>query len=484
MKKLERALTLFPVSAIVIGSVVGSGIFVVSADMARGLGSAPLLLLVWLITGLMTLLGAFTQCELVAQMPVTGGLYTYLREIFGERIGFLYGWANFMIAGSGAIAALAFIFANYLGEFVTLPRLSPELEKLPVTIPFIGSFFPLADLGTKTAGALLIAVLTALNMRGVKLGALVQSVSTSSKILVILFVVLAAFSASGSVSHFSGVAPGHVALGGWALIGAIGMAMSGAFWSYDGWGNVAYIAGEVRDPSKTIPRAIVLGTFGFISLYLLINLAYLYVLPIEAVGASPHDRVAATMMETVMGHRGAMLVAALIILSSADTSNSTILTNARVYYAMAHRQVFSPRCGEVHSRFHTPHLALLYQGLWSIVLLMSGSFDLITSMYVFVNWLLYILMAVGVFVLRYRHPARARPYKTPGYPFVPGLFILLSAIFLIVTLVTDIQAFRAGQQPAIKSVMGLLLVFSGLPFYLYWKRASARLQLNTGVSGT
>ncbi len=475
MKSLDRSLTLFPVSAIVVGSVVGSGIFVTSAGMARGLGSAPLLLLVWLITGLMTLLGAFTQCELVAQMPTTGGLYTYLREIFGERIGFLYGWANFIIAGSGAIAALAFIFAWYVGEFVSLPHLSPALEKWPVYVPYVGSFFPLADLGTKVVGALLIGALTVMNMRGIRLGALVQSVSTTAKVLGIGLVLIAAFTARGSVSHFSGVAPGHVTLSGWALIGAVGMAMSGAFWSYDGWGNVSYIAGEVREPAKTIPRAIILGSFGFITLYLLVNLAYLYVLPIEAIGAAPHDRVAASMMAAVMGPRGAMLVAALVILSVANTSNSTILTNARVYYAMAHRQVFSPSCGAIHSRFHTPHMALLFQGLWSIMLLLSGSFDLITSMYVFVNWLLYILMAVGVFVLRARFPTRERPYRTPGYPFVPALFILLSAVFLIVTLVTDVQSFRAGQQPAIKSVMGLLLVLMGLPFYVFWNRRSGQV---------
>ena len=479
-KSLSRSLSLFPATAIVIGSVVGSGIFVSSSGMARALGSAHLLLLVWVIAGVLTLLGALTQCELIGLMPRTGGLYEYLKEIYGEPIGFLYGWANFMIAGSGAIAAIAFICASFVSEWVVLPHLSEHFEKWPVTIPWVGTLFPLADLGTKILGSAVIAFLTVLNIRGIKLGAWVQSISTSSKVIAILLVVAVAFAAGGSVgsySNFHSVTSQGAALSGWALIGAVGLAMSGAFWSYDGWGNIAYIAGEVREPEKTIPRAILLGTFLFISLYLLINLAYLYILPIEVMGQSPQDRVASSMMSAVLGPRGAMLVAALIILSTFDTTNSTVLTNARVYYAMARDRVFWRPAEKIHPRFQTPYLALACQGVWSVILLISGSFDLITSMYVFVNWLLYVLMAVGIFVMRRRHPKgdRARPFVVPGYPYLPGAFVLFSSIYVLVTLVADIQLYLAGGQPMIKSLMGLLLVATGLPFYLYWKK-SRRLE--------
>jgi APA family basic amino acid/polyamine antiporter len=245
--------------------------------------------------------------------------------------------------------------------------------------------------------------------------------------------------------------------------------MSGAFWSYDGWGNVAYIAGEVREPAKTIPRAILLGTACFILLYLLINAAYLYILPVEAIGKIAGDRVASGMASAVVGPRGAMLVAGLIMLSTFDTTNSSILTNARVYFAMARDRVFWRRAGEAHPVYRTPHGALWVQGVWAIVLLVSGSFDSITSMYVFVNWSLYALMAIGLFVLRRRDPQAKRPYETPGYPWVPGIFTLFSLCYVAVTLVTDVQAYRAGEQPLIKSLAGVALVLAGLPFYLYWR---------------
>lgn len=474
-RHLSRSLTLFPTTALVIGSVVGSGIFVSTAGMARALESAPLLLGVWFFTGVLTLFGAFTQCELVGQMPRTGGLYEYLKQIYGEPVGFLYGWANFMIAGSGAIAAIAFIFATYIGEIVPLPHLSAELEKWALAFPLIGTVFPLADLGAKLLGVALIAFLTWLNMRGVKLGALVQSISTSSKVLAILLVVGTAFLAGGHVGALANLTASTArgaALSGWTLVGAVGMAMGGAFWSYDGWGNVAYVAGEVHEPSKTVPRAIVLGSFCFIALYLLLNVSYLYILPVQALGKVAGDRVASGMVSAVLGSRGAGFVAALIILSTFDTTNSSILTNARVYYAMAHDGIFWRKAGAIHKSHHTPYMALVCQGVWSAVLLMTGSYDSITSMYVFVNWALYVLMALGLFILRARNPGAKRPFEVPGYPWVPGIFTVFAVIYLSVTLVTDVQAFNAGEQPLIKSVAGSVLVLSGFPLYWWWRRAA------------
>lgn len=440
--------------------------------MARSLGSASLLLGTWVFAGLLTLFGAFTQCELASQMPRTGGLYEYMRVIYGDLVGFLYGWANFMIAGSGAIAALAYIFATYLGEFVNLPHLSPSLEKWALPLPLIGTLYPLADLGTKVSGGLLIALLTLLNIMGVKTGATLQCVSTSAKVLAIFAVVAIAFllgGTSSSLSHLNGITKQGSMLHGWALLGAMSAALSGAFWSYDGWGNVSYIAGEVREPSRTIPRAILLGSAFCIGLYLLMNVAYLYILPIEVLGGVASDRVASTLASHLLGGRGAMLIAALIMLSTFDTANSSILTNARVYFAMAGDQVFWKPAGRIHPRYQTPHVALACQGAWAIILLLSGSFDSITSMYVFVNWALYVLMAAGLFILRWRNPDAKRVFSTPGYPWIPGAFILFSLLFVAVTLFNDIHAYHVGSQPLIKSLAGVLLVLTGMPLYFLWR---------------
>ena len=471
-QRLKRALTLFPTTAIVIGAVVGSGIFATPAGMARDVGNASILLIIWVAAGALTLFGALTQCELIGQMPRTGGLYQYFREIYGERIGFLYGWANFMIAGSGAIAAIAIIFAYYFGEFVALPHLAANWEAMPLSIPLLGDIFPFKDIGAKCVGASIIIILTWVNIRGVKVGATLQTISTSAKVLAILAILAVAFIAGshiGSTAHWTEVTAHGASLGGWKLLGAIALAVTGAFWSYDGWGNVSYIAGEVKDPSKTIPRAIILATFTFISIYVLMNLAYFFILPVEAVAGAADDRVASLMMSTVIGGFGGALVAALIMLSTFDTTNSSILTNARVYYAMAKDKRFVPGAAAVHPRFQTPHIALIYQGAWSLILIFTGSFDILLSMYIFINWLLYVFMALGVFIMRKRHPDAERPFKVPGYPYVPLIFILFATAYVVLTLVSDYQAFAAGERPFLQSVMGIVLVLSGLPFYYFWK---------------
>ncbi|MDP4219379.1 MAG: amino acid permease [Bacteroidota bacterium] len=469
---LKRALTLYPATAIVIGSVVGSGIFTTPVDMANVLGNAPLLIAVWAVTGLITMFGALTQCELIGQMPRTGGLYEYFREIYGEKIGFLYGWANFMIAGSGAIAAIAVFFTKYFAEYVSLPHFSSVLEKQEWHIPLLGDIFPYDNIGAKGIAAIIIIILTAINIRGVKTGAFLQSISTTSKVIALLVVTGVAFVAGshiGSIANWSGATEAGMSLSGWALIGAIGTAITGAFWSYDGWGNVAYIGGEIKEPAKTLPRAIILGTLIFTSLYVLINLAYLYILPIGKMGSVPDQRIASEMVTAVIGGAGGALVAGLIMLSAFDTTNSSILTNARVYFAMARDRVFAPSAAIVHPKFQTPHIALILQGAWSLVLVFSGSFNLILDMYVFVNWLLYVLMALGVFILRKRDPQRERPFKVPGYPVVPAIFVLFATSYLVVTLIKDINGYNSGSQPIISSLTGVALVLTGLPFYYFWK---------------
>jgi basic amino acid/polyamine antiporter, APA family len=469
---LNRALGLYATTAVVIGSVVGSGIFSSPSGMARTLESAPLLLFVWLLGGIFTAFGAMTQCELVGQMPKTGGMFVYLKEIYGERIGFLYGWANLMIAGSGAIAGISSIFAAYAGEFISLPKLSPSWESIGVNIPILGTLYPFADIGVKLLGASVIVILTLLNIRGVKVSGRFQSITTSSKLLAIVAIAVIALIAGGSAgssSNWFETSATTSAMGGWEVIGIVAIALSGAFWAYDGWGTVAYLAGEVKEPSKTIPRAILLGSFIFITLYLLVNLAYLYILPVGTMATVEGDRVASAMTSEVIGGVGAALIAGLIMLSTFDATNSTILTNARCYFAMAHANLFWRKTGKVHEKYKTPHVSLMMQGGWAIVLLFSGSFWTIIDMYVFVNWMVYILMGLGVFIMRRRYPDRERAFKVPGYPVIPALFVLFAITFVTLSLTTDIQNFSDGKQPFLNSVMGILLVLSGLPLYYLWK---------------
>jgi APA family basic amino acid/polyamine antiporter len=301
---------------------------------------------------------------------------------------------------------------------------------------------------------------------------MLQSFSTTAKLIAIFAIVTVAFIAGSSIgasSNWTQSSAIGTSVTGWALLGPITLAMSGAFWAYDGWGNVSYIAGEVRDPSKTIPRAIIMGTLTFITLYMLVNLAYFYVLGLGGVANAPNDRVASEMISRVVGGGGASIIAALILLSTFDTTNSTVLTNARVYYAMAEHGVFYPGASRVHPKFQTPYVSLLMQGGWSLVLLLTGSFGLITDMYVFVNWVLYVLMALAVFILRRRNPGQERPFKVPGYPYIPAIFMIFATLYVVITLVTDIQAYQAGTQPLVKSVTGIVLVLSGLPFYYFWK---------------
>lgn len=482
---VQRRITLYPATAIVIGSVVGSGIFVSSADMAKAVGSGMSLLGVWIGGGILTLFGALSLCELAALMPKTGGLYIYLMKIYGRPAGFLYGWANFMIAGSGAVAGIAYIFALYVGEFIHLPHLASDLEAWKVHLPYLGDIFPLKDLGLKLVACSAVIFLTGLNIRGVKLGATFQSISTTIKVFVLLLLVITAFGlgwSKGSMSHFSEITDVGKSLSGWSLLAAISVALSSAFWSYDGWTNIAYIADDVVNPRRTIPRAIVLGTICFISLYVLINVAYLFILPIGNIADAPDGRVASLLTARVLGPVGAVLIAALIAFSSFDAINAVALTNARVYYAMAHANMFWKRAGTIHPRFETPYIALILQGIWCLVLLITGTYDILIKMFVFVNWLIYSLIPLGVFILRKKDPHSDRAFRVPGYPWTPAVFMLFASLYVVVTLINDIQAYRLHHQDLINSVVGLILVCMGLPLYWLWNKPESAT-LDMVVSG-
>lgn len=458
---LAARLGLYTATMIVIGSMVGSGIFKKPALMAGQLGSPGLLVLVWLMAGLVTCFGALANAEVAGMITAVGGQYVFFRRIYNEFVGFLYGWAIFAVIQTGSIASIAYVGADYLRYFVKLPHLGPELEQLRISLLGIITITPLADLGPKLVTAGTVLLLTGVNILGVVLGGTVQNIFTTLKLVAIGGVVVACFALGGQpaaeVAAGSGAAATPLA-SSLGLVGALVAALSGAFWAYDGWNNITYVAGEVRQPSRNIPRALFLGTAAVATLYILVNLAYLNVLPLGEMAGS--KLVAADAMQVVLGAVGGALISGLVIFSTFGTANGTILASARVHFAMARDGLFFRSLGNVHPRFRTPARSLLVQGLWASALVFSGTFDQLTDMLIFVSWIFYLLGALGVFVLRVREPHTPRPYRVWGYPVVPAVFVLFAATYVVITLRQDFR----------NSAFGLLLVALGVPLYLYWRR--------------
>jgi APA family basic amino acid/polyamine antiporter len=467
-------LGLFTTIMIVVGSIIGSGIFKKPALMASQLGSPELLLVIWVLAGVVSLFGALSNAEVAGMISATGGQYVYFKKMYGKFIAYLYGWAIFAVIQTGSIASISYIFGEYSQYFVTLPRFSPDIEQnIVFHIPFIGSIFPLQNIGVKLVTIGLITFLTTINYFGVVIGGKVAEMFSSMKILAILFLVFCAFAyVNGSASHF--VSNGTMPLGnsGNIFIAFIA-ALSGAFWAYDGWNNITYIAGEVRRPQRNIPLGLVIGTIIVIIVYLLINLAYLYVLPVQEMAKS--QLVASDVANIVIGQWGGAFVAAAVMVSTFGTSNGTIMLSARVYYAMSHDNLFFKSIGKIQPKFITPGNALILQAVWTCVLVLSGTFDILTDMLIFVSWIFYGLGAFGLFVLRKKMPNTERPYKVVGYPWVPGTFVVVAALYVIFTLYSDIVNYISGKSQIINSIFGLLLVGIGVIFYFYFERKNKKI---------
>ena len=456
---------------LVIGGVIGSGIFRKPGVMASQLGSPEILLLVWVLAGVITLFGALTNAEIAGLIPETGGQYIYFERMYGPFFAFIYGWAVFAVIQTGSIAAVAYVFAEYATQFVHLPEFSASVAAWHIHLPFIGDVTPLKEFGTKCLAAFVIILLTAVNYVGVKFGGIVQNIFTIAKLTAMFGLMLGAFllPTGGSVSHFT-TPSATVHLSGLALIAGIAAALQGAFWAYDGWVKVSYIAGEVKEPQRIIPFGLLWGMLAVTVIYILMNLAYAYVLPIDEMAKS--KLVAADVAERIVPG-GRRWIAAAVMISTFGTTSAIILATARVYFSMARMNVFPRFLGNVHPRFHTPAASLVVQGVWSVLLLFSGTFDMLTDTLIFVSWIFYAAGAYGVFVMRRKLPDAPRPYKVPGYPFVPWAFIVFSVIYLGFTVYNDVNDYRAAVaavQPAlINSAFGTLLVLVGTPIYFFYR---------------
>jgi len=471
---LLPVLGIFTTIMVVVGGVIGSGIFRKPGVMAAELGTPTLLLGVWVLAGVITMFGALTNAEVSGLIPETGGQYVFFERMYGPFFAYLYGWAVFAVIQTGSIAALAYVFAEYFTQFVPLRELSGPAATFAIHLPFIGDILPLKELGVKLLAVGVIVLLTTINYLGVRFGAAVQNIFAIAKVAGMLALFVAAFLpfSGGNVANLT--APGSAtSKTGLALVLAVAAALQGAFWAYDGWVKASYIAGEVRDAQRIVPRATVLGMFIVTAIYLLMNVAYCWVLPIDVMSQS--KLVAADVANRIFSG-GGKWVAVIVMISTFGANNAVILTSARVYFSMARRNVFPAMLGRAHPRFHTPAASLVVQGLWSILLVFSGTFDMITDMLVFVAWIFYAAGAYGVFVLRRKMPDAPRPYKVPGYPWVPAIFVVFAAVFVALTLYNDISGFRAaaaaGKPALINSLFGIVLVLLGTPIYLAYRRRS------------
>ena len=492
-KELVKGLGLTSATTLVMGSMIGSGIFIVSAEIGREVNSPGLLILAWLVTGFMTITGALCYGELAAMMPRAGGQYVYLRESLGPLFGFLYGWTLFLVIQTGTIAAVGVAFGKFLGYF--FPSISStnwivhiaKVPPIPVGPMVLGNM----DVGLNTQNLIAIIIivfLSVVNIFGLKTGALIQNVFTIAKAsalfgLVVLGLAIGrnAAAIAANFTDFWRNAGWHaqhavqVGIGGPVAIAGtltiVAVAQVGSLFSADAWNNVTFTAGEVKNPSRNLPLSLAMGTGVVILLYIAANFIYLMVLPLNG---DPHglttlargikyaseDRVGSAVMFQMFGQAGGALMAVAIMLSSFGCDNGLILAGARVYYAMAKDKLFFRKVADLHPKYKTPVASLLVQALWTCILCLSGSYSQLLDYIIFAVLVFYILTIAGLFVLRWRHPQAERPYRAIGYPILPAVYIVF-ALFI------DVVLLRYKPQ---YTWPGLIIVLIGIPVYLLWSR--------------
>jgi APA family basic amino acid/polyamine antiporter len=446
-----RTLGLPAAVSMVVGTVIGSGIFLVTSQMMLSVGSTPMVLAVWVFGGILTMFGALSYAELSGAMPHSGAEYVYLKEAYGPIWGFIYGWTITWVAKPGSAAALASGGYRYLAEF--FPALNDVV--FSVALPIGPGGGPLDVHKGQFLGAGLILLFSGVNMLGTRLGGGLQVVGTGLKVALIAGIILGGLATGyGNIANFHSALPLQGTTGG---ITGFFVALVASLWAYDGWNTASMIGSDVQNPQKNLPRALIWGTTAVIAIYVTANLAYLYVLSAPEVAASP--RVAADMMRRVAGPSGAAMVSVAAIVSILAALNGVLISGSRVPFAMARDGYFFAWVGRI-SRFQTPAASLALQGVCSVLLLASGRFEDIIKMVIFTEWILYGMATAAVLVLRKTRPEMPRPYRVWGYPLVPIAFVLVAAALLYATL----------RESPRESGMGLGLIALGLPFYYYWKR--------------
>jgi basic amino acid/polyamine antiporter, APA family len=469
MPQLQKTIGLWSATSIVIGSVIGSSIFMKPATMAGQLGSPYLLIVVWIVAGIVSMFGAMAFAELGTMFPETGGQYVYLRKTYGDFIAYLYGWGSIAVINTAAIAAIAFVCAQYAADFIHVPHFDLVTERsIILHIPLIGDIMPLQNFGVKMLTIAIIIFLTIINYISVRSGNAIQFIATLLKALALIILVFGIlFSGKGSAKNFF-TNSNDFQLSGWSLFAAFMAATTGAFAAYDGWNNLGMVGGEIKNPGKNITKSLLMGLVACIIIYVLVSLAYMYVLPIDEMAKSP--LVASDATAKVTGAAGGTFIAVLIVISTFGATSVNLLANARVVFAMSEARSFFQWGGRVHPRFRTPGNSVLILGIWSSLFVISGSFDILADMFIFMSWVFYGLVVAGVFVLRIKMPKAERPYRVKGYPLVPAIFILFTCFYLGTTVYNDISNYASGKAPFINSVFGMLLTAIGIPLYFYFKK--------------
>ena len=496
---MMQRLGLFSATTLVVGSMIGSGIFIVDSDIARGVDSPALYLAAWVVTAVMTIICALSYGELAAMMPRAGGQYVYLRESLGPLWGFLYGWTLFLVIQTGTIAAVCVAFGKFLGVF--FPTVSSthwlwhiaHVPAIHVGPMVLGNM----EIGVSTAnltGILVVAFVAAVNIRGVEFGAIVQNIFTVAKALSLAGLVILGFTigrnsaaiAANFGPHwsqfwrnagFGTLHPVQVGVAGPIvmvnLVVILGVVQVGSLFSADAWNNVTFTAGEIRHPRRNLPLSLVLGTGFVLTTYILASAAYILVLPLHGdphgttvfargVQYAAEDRIGAAVLQQIFPHVGGYLMAAAILISTFGCANGMTLAGARVYYAMAQDKLFFQSVGKLHPRFKTPAAGLVVQALWTMFLCISGSYSQLLDYIIFAALVFYMLTVAGLFVLRFKQPDAPRPYKAIGYPVLPAIYIAMAGTVCAVLLRYKPQY----------TWPGLILVLLGIPVYLYWSRGA------------
>jgi len=455
--ELKRVIGLTAAILLVAGNIIGTGVFKKIVPMAQSGLNEVFILGAWIVAGIITMCGAFSVAGLAKLTSVTGGAFEYLRLCFGDLIAFLFGWGYFTILGSGSIAAVAYIFSQSVNSLVILPDPLQKWKDLA-----IGSIHPFGDSGIKILAILIIALLSWLNYRGIKNAAGLNNAVTSAKILGIVFLIVLGLFFSTSPTTIDSLTQPIVQEQGLGLLSLFFGIMLSAFWAYDGFVNLGAISGEIINPRKNIPIAIISGVGIVLVLYVLANYAYMKTMPLHQLAVIGENKVAAIVVaEKILGATGTALISSLILLSTFGYINAALMLFARYYYRMAQENLFFKNAAKVHSVYRTPHVALTYSMVWSCILVFSGTFDLLTDMVVFGAFAFYTLLAIGLIKMKRKGALKE---KIPGYPVAPVVFTLFIGAFLVSVLIED----------PVKNLIGIALILSGLPFYYYFRRQNRK----------